>query len=94
MTLRSKTWRVEFSPSAAQQLLALDAKPARRIRDYLANHVCQLENPRLVGKPLQGKQFAGLWRYRVGDFRILAELNDNQLLITAIAIKRRDKAYK
>lgn len=71
---------IEYAKSARDQLKKLDKPAARRIVDYMEQRIAPLENPRSVGKALQGP-LGELWRYRVGDFRIICAIQDKKLTI-------------
>ena len=83
-------WRAELSPRALKQLSKLD-KP-RCIIDYL-RETASGENPRSRGKGLTGN-LAGFWRCRVGNYRIIASIEDDELLILAINIDHRSHIYR
>ncbi|OLL50014.1 type II toxin-antitoxin system RelE family toxin [Bartonella henselae] len=72
-------WTIRYEKKALSFLKKCDKKEARRIVDFLDQHVAPLEDVRVIGKPLKG-QFPGLWRYRVGDYRILCELVGVEIL--------------
>lgn len=82
---------VEYTATALRQLRKLDRATARRIVDYL-DDVARLDDPRSRGKALVGDR-AGIWRYRVGDYRILCELVDAELLIVALEVGHRGAIY-
>lgn len=65
-------WAIEFDEQAVRQLARLDRQDATRIRNYLRDRVAPLDNPRQLGKALTGSKLGELWRYRVGDFRLIA----------------------
>ena len=65
---------------------------ARAILDYLEDEIAPLEDPRSRGKAMVGDK-RGLWRYRVGDYRILCEIRDAELVIAAITIGHRRDVY-
>lgn len=85
-------WRAELSPLALKQLRKLDKPNARRIIDYL-RETASGEDPRSRGQGLTGN-LAGFWRYRVGNYRILASIEDDELLILAITIDHRARIYR
>jgi mRNA interferase RelE/StbE len=60
----------------------------------LKERVAKLENPRSIGKALQGSSFGELWRYRVGDFRIICKIEDNRLVVLIIRIGHRKEIYR
>ena len=85
-------WRAELSPRALKQLSKLDKPIARRIIDYL-REIASGEDPRSRGKGLTGN-LAGFWRYRVGNYQIIASIEDDELLILAIDIDHRSRIYR
>lgn len=85
-------WRAELSPRALKQLDKLDKPTARRIIGYL-RETASGEDPRSRGKGLTGN-LAGFWRYRVGNYRIIASIEDDELLILAINIDHRSRIYR
>ena len=85
-------WRAELSPRALKQLRTLDKPTARRIIEYL-RATASGEDPRSRGRGLTGN-LAGLWRYRVGNYRIIASIEDDELLILAINIDHRSQIYR
>ena len=66
----------------------------RRIRQFLSERVANLDNPRQIGGPLEGAHFAGLWRYRVGDYRILVDIQDGRLVVLLVGIGHRGEVYR
>ena len=87
-------WRVELADSAAKQLRKLDPAIAKRILTFLRDRVSALDDPRSIGEALRGKEFGDFWKYRVGDWRIIADLDDGVLLITVIRIGNRRDVYR
>ena len=71
----------------------LDKSVAKRILRYLETEVIAKGNPRRVGKTLAG-EMAGLWRYRIGDYRVLAKIEDQMLLIVVVDIDHRKQVYR
>jgi mRNA interferase RelE/StbE len=87
-------WKIEFSEPADRQLNRLDPQESRRILKFLLGRVASLEDPRSVGKPLQGPHFGELWRYRVGDFRIICKLRDEVFVVLVVQIGPRRDVYR
>jgi mRNA interferase RelE/StbE len=87
-------WTIELTDEALRQLEKMGRSNAVRIREYLRKRVATLDNPRLLGKPLQGGALGHLWRYRVGDFRVLCELRDAQLVVLIVEIGHRREIYR
>lgn len=87
-------WRVELHPDAARQLVKLakrDRVTAQRITSTLAT-IAALDDPRARGKGLTGP-LAGLWRYRIGDWRVVVDLQDARLVIVALDLAHRSTVY-
>ena len=77
------SWKAEFTPEARRQFERLDRSIQRRIQTYLNENVLA-GDPRRFGRALRG-DLSGLWRYRVGDFRLIAKLED--AIVTVVIIK-------
>jgi mRNA interferase RelE/StbE len=86
-------WTVEFDPQAEKELDRLDSKQAKRILKYLFERIAADEDPRRFGDPLRSN-LAGLWKYRVGDYRIICEIQDEVLLVLVVRVGHRRKVYK
>ena len=84
--------KVEYSDDAKKQIKKLDKQIQKRIIDYLDN-VSTLENPRSKGKGLTSN-LVGLWRYRVGDYRVICRIVDSELVIIALSVGHRREVYK
>jgi mRNA interferase RelE/StbE len=85
-------WNVEFTATAEKQLKKLDKKWQALILDYLEDEVASLENPRNRGKGLMHDK-KGLWRYRVGDYRVVCKIEDALMVIIAVTIGHRKDVY-
>jgi mRNA interferase RelE/StbE len=86
-------WTIRVSEKAVQDLRKLDRQVARRIRGELAE-VAGLEDPRSRGKALVGN-LAGLWRYRVGDYRVICDIEDEILVVlVVVGVAHRSEAYR
>lgn len=84
-------WTIEFDRSAERQFEKLGTVAQRRIRAYLRD-LLLLEDPRLRGKGLTGDR-SGLWRHRVGDYRLICQFRDSQLVIVVVGIGHRSRIY-
>ena len=84
--------KVILTETFKKQLKKLDAAISKRVLDYL-EQVELLDNPRSRGKALTSN-LAGLWRYRVSDYRILCRIRDDELIITVIEIGHRSTVYQ
>lgn len=85
-------WRIEIDKSVQRSMRKLDKEIARRIIAKL-REISQLEDPRSMGKGLVENK-SGLWRYRVGDYRIVADIEDDVLLILVVDVAHRSEAYR
>ena len=86
-------WQIEFTESAEKQLLKLPQAVRTRILDVLEQRIASAEEgPRSYGKPLKG-QLKGLWRFRVGEYRVLCQLLDEELVILVVEVVARKDAY-
>jgi mRNA interferase RelE/StbE len=88
------TWAIEFTGTALRHLEKLDHEVQRRIWKYLNTRVARLENPRKLGHALQGERFGELWRYRVGDYRLIAKIEDDRLLVLVLKVGHRGDVYR
>lgn len=86
-------WRIEYAESVQKDVRKLDAQERKRIRDFIEVKVANLEKPRSLGKPLSGG-LSGLWRYRVGNCRIIANIEDCDARILIVKIAHRKEAYR
>jgi mRNA interferase RelE/StbE len=84
------TWEIEWDERARKELRSLDARIQRRIFSYLRERT--KENPRNFGKQLSGNM-AGLWRYRIEDFRVICRLQDEKLTVFVVAVGHRKEIY-
>ena len=87
------TWLIEYSDTAKNQLRKLDKPTAKRILDYMDKRVAPNDDPRSAGKALVGP-LGGLWRYRVGDFRVVCEIQDGALCVLVVRLGNRKDIYK
>ena len=85
-------YRVEYTRTAMRQLKKMDKKIAAFVLSFIEEKLVDCKNPRLHGKALQGN-LNDKWRYRVGDYRILAKIEDDVVLITIVAIGHRKEIY-
>ena len=83
-------YRLRFTPAVNKHISKLDRPVATRIKRYLVG--LDLTNPRSSGKPLAGE--SGFWRYQVGDYRILASISGQEVLVLVVAISHRRQMYR
>ena len=87
-------WRIEFDDAAFKELAKLDKPVARRILAFLRERLAQLDDPRSVGKALKGSRLGDFWKYRVGDYRIVARIEDGALCILVLKVGNRREVYR
>lgn len=83
------SYAIRFTPNAAKQVRKLDPTAAKHIRSFLELKIAQLENPRLLSKKLVNEEF---WRCRAGDYRILTNIDDDQILILIVEVAHRRRS--
>ncbi len=87
-------WTIEFQEKPLKQLEKLGKPNATRIISYLTDRIAMDDNPRRAGQALQGSELGNYWRYRVGDYRILCDIQDNRLVVLVIEIGHRREVYR
>jgi mRNA interferase RelE/StbE len=88
------TWKIELAGDAERELGKLDLQVARRILKFLHERVAPIEDPRSIGEALKGSRFGELWKYRVGDYRIVASIEDDMVLILVVRFGHRREVYR
>ena len=83
-------WTIEYAKSAQKPVRKLDHQTQNRLRKYLETRLAVANDPRSLGRPLQGSQFQNLWRFRVGDYRIIAQIEDDKVRILVLRIGYRE----
>jgi mRNA interferase RelE/StbE len=86
-------WTINYTQTAKKQLKKLDKPLARRILSYMDDRVARQEDPRALGKALTGT-LGTLWRYRVGDYRVICEIQHSAVTILVIRIGHRGEVYR
>ena len=87
-------WRIEFDPAAEKELGKLDRQVARRILNFLVERVAKLHDPRSIGEALKGARLGSLWKYRVGDYRVIADIQDGAVCILVVRVGNRREVYR
>ena len=87
-----KKYSVEYDPHVMKKLAKLDAPIRNRIKTWIDKNLVDCENPRRIGKALSGEWY-GYWRYRVGDYRIIAKIEDDKVIIFVVRIDKRGDVY-
>jgi mRNA interferase RelE/StbE len=86
-------WTIKILDSAKQDLKKLDKAIQKRIASFLRERLANTNDPKQLGKALQG-QYAGYWRYRVGDYRLICHLKNEELIIIVVEIGHRKNIYR
>jgi mRNA interferase RelE/StbE len=86
-------WTIEYDPRAVDDLNRLDRPVRREIVDYLENRIAPSSDPRLFGKALR-HDLAGLWRYRVRDYRVVCQLRNEALTVLVVGVGHRGGVYR
>ena len=86
-------YKLEFSKRFDRQFSKLDKSTQRYIFNWLIKHLDNVENPRYSGKSLTGNN-QGLWRYRIGNYRVIVDISDTNCVIIAVEVGHRKFIYK
>jgi mRNA interferase RelE/StbE len=91
--MAAAVWRVEFDRAAARELRKLGIEAERRVLAYLRTRIAGSGDPRRLGQPLTGDR-QGFWRYRVGDYRIVAAIEDDRFIVLVVTVGHRREVYR
>lgn len=86
-------WLIEFQPEAAKELKKLGREAAARIVRTLETRIAPLDDPRALGAPLEGEH-DGYWRWRIGDYRVIARIEDERITILVVRVAHRREVYR
>ena len=86
-------WKVELDNAAVRDLGKLDQQTARRILAFLHGRVATLDDPRSIGEALKGSKLGEFWKYRAGDYRVIARIEDDALRVLVVRVGSRGKVY-
>lgn len=86
-------WKIEYDPRSIRDLNRLSREIRQEIADYLDARVAAADEPRRFGKPLR-YGLAGLWRYRVRDYRIVCEVRDQTMVVLVVGVGHRRDVYR
>lgn len=87
-------WIIKYAESSLRQLKRLDKSLALRVLDYMEERIAALADPRATGKNLVGPRMGSYWRFRVGDMRVICDIQDEALVILVIEIGHRREIYR
>lgn len=86
-------WTVEVAPRAARALARLDRPIQTQIRRFLSERLATDQDPRRLGHSLRGP-LTGLWRYRIGDYRLICRIEDGRCVVLVLEIGHRREVYR
>jgi mRNA interferase RelE/StbE len=87
-------WKLEFDPTAIKDLDRLDSLVRKRILTFLKTHLAISDDPTKLGRILHGRKYENQWRFRVGDYRIIAEIKHEVVTILVVEIGHRREIYR
>ena len=86
--------QIEFDPGALDDLKKLDRPVQQRLLGFLRSRVARLEDPRSIGEPLSGARLGSYWKYRVGDWRIVCDIQDERIVVRVLRVGNRRDVYR
>lgn len=87
-------WKIELQHDAQRDIDKLDALVAKRILRFLHQRISVLDNPRSIGQALAGSTLGNYWRYRVGDYRIVCDIQDKKVVVLVLRVGHRREVYR
>ncbi len=84
-------WTIKYAPHFKRDVKKLDRLIQKKLRKFFAE-LAELENPRSRGKALT-QNLSGLWRYRIGSYRVMCEIRDSELIVLALRVGHRSRIY-
>ncbi len=87
-------WTIEYHTLVQKEMRKINPETRRRIRSFLHERLAVLDDPRQTGAALQGSELGNFWRYRVGDYRIICDIQDHKLVVLVVEIGHRREIYR
>ncbi|MDO9157937.1 MAG: type II toxin-antitoxin system RelE/ParE family toxin [Burkholderiaceae bacterium] len=87
-------WQVEFDPDALKELKRLDRPVQIRLIAFLRDRLAPLDDPRSLGEALSGSRLGSYWKYRVGDWRIVCDIQDQRVVVRVLRLGNRREVYR
>ena len=87
-------WRIELSALGQKSIRQLDTQNRQRVLQFLSERVAVLDDPRSLGEALKGSKLGNFWKYRVGDYRIIADIQDGAVCILVVRVGNRRDVYR
>jgi mRNA interferase RelE/StbE len=86
-------WKIEFEQEAEKELARIDRQQAKRVLKYLFERIAMPEDPRRFGEALKFN-LSGFWKYRVGNYRVICDIQDENVTVLVLRVGHRRKVYK
>jgi mRNA interferase RelE/StbE len=90
----SLAWQIEFDPDALKELKRLDRPVQIRLVAFLRDRLAPLDDPRSLGEALSGARLGSYWKYRVGDWRIVCDIQDQRVVVRVLRLGNRREVYR
>lgn len=87
-------FEIEFDPEAVKDLKKLDRPVQKRLLAFLKQRVATLKDPRSIGEALAGAKLGGYWKYRVGDWRIVCDIQDHRIIVRVLRVGNLREIYR
>jgi mRNA interferase RelE/StbE len=87
-------WQIEFDPDALKDLRKIDKPIQVRLIGFLRSRVAALDDPRSIGEALSGQRLGSYWKYRVGDWRIICDIQDQRIVVRVLRIGNPREIYR
>lgn len=87
-------FEIEFDPAALDDLKKLDRPVQQRLLGFLRERVTVLDDPRAIGEALAGSRLGNYWKYRVGDWRIVCDIQDRRIVVRVLRVGNRREVYR
>ncbi len=86
--------QIEFDPDALKDLRKIDKPVQVRLVGFLRSRVGALDDPRSIGEALSGQRLGSYWKYRVGDWRIICDIQDQRIVVRVLRMDNRREVYR
>ena len=87
-------WSIEYDRLVRKQVEKLDPQIQKRIHSFLYQRLAKLDNPRQLGEAMHGSEFGKFWRYKVGDYRIICDIQDQRVVVLVVEVGHRREVYR
>ena len=87
-------WQIEISTLGQRNIAQFDPQARKRILNFLQQRVASLENPRSIGEALKGSALGEYWKYRIGNWRVICEIKDKEIVIVVLRVGNRREVYR